>query len=475
MLLELRRVVDLVPIQALMDDRNREKILSLLEESLPIRADIESPIKSRILKLTKLLRREARLGYPSDERGHGRRQWEEGRSELMPVVQDLSDRLVSLAAGRESTMSPERFKEALDQNKIVLEEQAIGKAEMTSLDGARITRVAHMPTQLSFVVVDSSKVALDSAHLRRFVARQLIDAGKTRWDLQEGRDTILVIRNGGKEFETKFVARPKPWTRAWWRANWDATWKKPTLHDLLVPGLFWGTVQAVLMWILVGIKLVTHGAAYAPSIAAVIPILGWSLPVPWTVVFTFGYGMFFGTINSAYNNWNYRGRSRFRQLIKGAVFMSLPFALAVIGLDAGFGVLSPLTLAGWWGLAHLAFNIVTNNIGKVAWYRIPQIGRANQRYIHPLPFFGNRANFASQSYYTVNWFFRLFDLIFPWWISMPLFLAGIVVANWLTVRFAEKNRYPEAVDARRQWERILNPVLWVFGKLGWKPKSAARP
>lgn len=444
---ELRHSLGSVPAAAMRDPGHREEMLELLEERLPTPRDLQSPIRARAERMIKMVRREASLGYPYGDPARGEREWREHRSQILSESLELVRRVREKAVRREAEIGPEKFKDAMDANEIEEHEDAIGRAEMTRLDDHRVIRVTHTSSQLSLVLVDPEVFESDFRHWRQYLARQHIDSGHSRWDRQEGRDVVLLLHKEGTISEERFVARPKPWSRAWWKAYWFATWKKPDTWKTYAFGFFWATVQFFLAWGVVVAKGYLL-SSYVPAIA-----FHFYFDFPAISVFTFFYGAFFGVFNSTYYNWVYRGRSHLRRMFKGAIYLSFPFALTVTVMDAGLSALTPYAFAGWIATLHLIWNIITNNVGRIAWQLIPQMAR-NHHVIH-----GDKANFISNCFYTINWFLRLLDLLVPWWVGVPLFWLGIVAAYRLALRYAEKKKFSESEELRYKWDRAKDRIL----------------
>ena len=366
------------------------------------------------------------------ERSDTRTYWDVHHAALLSRAQELKERLEDYARRRELEVGPDGFQQELEKNEILVKDPAIGKAEMTVVEGRRFIRVTHAPTELSFLFLDADSVPRDSKHLRQIIARQFFDAGSDRADGRRGRNPVVIWQRDGRTIETEFHEKPRFPSRDWWRQYWQATYKAPTSSTLRY-GLFMGAVQGLLALGVGGLKLLLLGSPISLA------------PVVFTIVFGTAVGVYIST----YRNWTYRG-SAFAQLLKSAL-ISAAFAYPVIVFTNG--LLSLTLIAN----AVILFNIGLNNLGKVAWQAIPKMFERHQHYQAGRPlFWGFKVgDMLNQGFYLINWTLRLIALLIPTWAGYAPMTLGIGVGIGVSYWYAKRRHYPEAAQMREQPRLLL--------------------
>lgn len=109
-----------------------------------------------------------------------------------------------------------------------------GRAEITQANGIKVIKVIHFESERAFVFVNIDRVEVDSAHVKKIVARAGVYGGRHREDLQTGRDVTLIGYHNnsplgyGHESVVQNFKRPRfsftPRGLQWWFA---ATIHKP--------------------------------------------------------------------------------------------------------------------------------------------------------------------------------------------------------------------------------------------------------
>ncbi len=389
-----------------------------------------------------LTRRTAELAGPS----RAEKDWSLRRETVLRDATELRRRLEAWAARREAEVGPEAFREEINQDRTHIEDPLLGRAELNTIDGVRVVRVAHAPTELAVIFAESGPVSPASRHFKQVVARHHIDGGRRRRDGQTGRDLIVVWERGGNGVGEDIRPRPSPWSPAWYTDYWRATWKRPGQGDVIL-GLLSGAAQGLLALTLSGLKIWA----------------GTSTSIIWfPIIFTMAFGSVIGVFASTYINWTIRGTQRSQWVKSGvvSVLFAYPVALATFGLAA----LLPWTLGGLLLQGHIAMNVALNNLGKVAWQQYSKMGRDNRRFNKTLPLGINHASAVHQSLYLINWTFRLGDLM-----GVPLgkaaFILSIPLARTIVLRYAERQGFPEAAEIRAHWERDKRRAGWIWRKL----------
>ncbi len=296
-------------------------------------------------------------------------------------------------------------------------ETPIGQAKMTLIDGQPFVRVAHRSTGLALLMLDEAKIAVDSGHLRRVVARQIVDRGRT---------PVLVWQRDGRVLSTEAVRRPTPLQARWWKNYWRATYQRPELSDVRL---------AIPTAMIHG--LLTTGLQEAKSLLlGPMPALDFWAPV----LFTMGFGLFISVFLQTYKNWVFRG-TWLKQLLKAAV-ISTCFAYPVLLLTQGAGALALLATH-----LHLAYNVILNNLGGVVWRQIPRMADKHRIYGSQLVLGMKKESVVYQGNYLINWTLRLGDLLHvPG--GLAVFLVSIPFGLFMAYLFAVKHGLPEAARMR---------------------------
>lgn len=359
-----------------------------------------------------------------------------------------------------------------------------GRAEVNSIDHHEFVRVVSYRDHFSYVFVDIDKIPVESKSFRRYIARQHIDAGKKDergW--KPGRDVVLVKMKNGKIESTEYLPRHPPFSESWWGDYLLASISgKVTKNDVIFATLC--TLPQVAI------------ATCVSSVKYFVTDPGsdfdWVNPAASTI-----YSMAISTFNSFYRNIVYRGTesSKLAKLTGLSLLYNYSFAIATGGVMHIFRV-----WPGNWTLhVHLLANAVLHNLGRKAWYKIPENNTKSRRNAEnnvKVKLLGktievNRATVEQQAIYLMGpYTLKTIGLVgLGVAVSLPIIgqvdwgtlmlLGSVPVVNWYARYHAKKHNIPwydEVAMDREELERrkiglpraILRSAL-SFGRMLLKP------
>ncbi|TVQ78132.1 MAG: hypothetical protein EA369_07715 [Bradymonadales bacterium] len=120
----------------------------------------------------------------------------------------------------------------LESDEIRLE-FAWGRAEITQADGVKVIKLVHYASERAFLFVNTNKVRPDSKHLRKILARAMVEGGRGRLDGETGRDPVVIFYENGTEVgytrtsAVQTYKRPPKKSMDYAKLWWWATMHKP--------------------------------------------------------------------------------------------------------------------------------------------------------------------------------------------------------------------------------------------------------
>lgn len=460
----LSLVINSLPVLAFADDKPAS-VLSQTSKKLP---DLD--INKIGLDPVKI----AAAGYFQE---HQDQVLAEIRTLAIALEKKLDQKRVELGAEKMDDMINKGAKDTL-----MVTDDAIGKAEPTTIDNIRITRVVHEASGIVFAIVPS-ELKMDTPHWKRFLGRQNTVSGK------DGRPVIIVQLESTLEAFTsnseswigdigKLDYKPKPTTRRErLSSSWDAIWAgHPDRSMVGLAALFTGG-QVMISAVLGGVQAMQNGHAFTDLDAR-------------PAILSAFFGMVIGSYASTWKNFTNMPKSKFQRTLRNAL-LSYAFAYSLtIWMDGGVHNLSIVDPQGIFVHSMIWLNVIVNNYTKDAWgwfTRIREDMGMNRGYVDGKVLGRFKFKKTSYEYQRLNlgsYTLKMLDLVH---FSVPmamlsnmdvplgkaLFISSALWVQYLALNYAKKLGYERTGEIRAQLMDTLTlaPVRRFVVKMA---KSVAR-
>lgn len=395
------------------------------------------------------------------------RDWDSRREALLPRILELKQAAAREARAQRAALGNEEdFLALVDKNGVSVQSDE-GRAELTNLDGTPIVRIVLKGSEQSFLCLDTDVISPTSKHLKKLIARQHLDSGKSRADGKNGRDVVLVWTQGESVVETIYLSRPWMFSPRWWKEYVAAVVKKPSMAHLGL-GTACAIAQTGLALCVAGVKQMLNPEApfeYQPAVLSAI------------------FGMVLGINVKTYKAWCLIG-PKISQVTKSAL-VSLLFAYSLIAWTDGATTFNPFDAAFWLIHFHVITNAMMNNWAKVEWHQINRLRERNRLNTNAfqiwIPGKGwvetgvSWADIEHQAVYLIPFTLRLADLtrlaipfdslkdVVPGLepllgnglpLGKALLYGSIPLAQYLVLKYAERHGLEGAEQLRGRFERM---------------------
>lgn len=367
-----------------------------------------------------------------------------------------------------------------DEKVLVTDER--GKAELNVLDRKKFPRVVVEGSNTAVIFVNEDLIHPDSRHLRRLIASQRVDGGRSRTDGLRGRSVIVAWYKNGNERGFSHVTRTDYYPRheapaklkgllgegaanlfssSWWRdfiLYLDNPFKKDQWMDhVLFMGLtFGGLLQMnVTAWVR-NLEILYHPSAFSGS---------------EKVWFTGIFGTIIGIFSTQVRRAVAFPLTDTGKALVHAFLTSIPFAVIYKLMDPeqGAKVFDMTHAVGWKTLADLMSIWIITNAARVNPYKMVALMNRERKNVHK--FMGTTVADWQNQFASILILMppRLLDLGISWGfaisvagaITIPLSTGKLILlglwpaGQYAYTRLAESMKVDDAPKIRQAWEKSL--------------------